>query len=111
MQGIKKSSDFKEIYRKRDLRADPFLVMYKMKNHLEESRIGISVSKRVGNSVVRHRLKRRVREIARLNGEKIKPGFDLIVVLRPFSGKKVVSYWDLEGSFLRLIKRHKLMVD
>ena len=109
MQGIKKSSDFKEVYKRRDLRADPFLVMYKLKKNREESRIGISVSKKVGNSVVRHRLKRRVREMARLHSDEIKPGFDLVVVLRPFSSKKVVSYWDLEGSFLRLLKRHRLM--
>ena len=111
MQSIKKSSDFKEVYRKRDLRADPFLVMYKFGNHSGESRIGISVSKRVGNSVVRHRLKRRIREIARLHSDRICAGFDLVVVLRPFSAKKVVSYWDLEASFLRLLKRHHLIIE
>ena len=107
MLGMKKPADFKEVYRRRDLRADKLLVLYKLQNNINENRIGISVSKKVGNSVVRHRLKRQIREIARLRESMLLLGYDLIVVLRPAA--KGMPYSDLENSFIRLAKRHRIL--
>ena len=58
------------------------LVMYVMKNREDENRIGISVSKRVGNSVVRHHITRLLREIFRLNNNRIKTGLNIILVAK-----------------------------
>ena len=107
MEGLKKSSDFKEVYKRRNLRADGLLVLYKLRNDCLFNRFGISVSKKVGNSVVRHRLKRQLREIIRLNDDSLSKGYDLVVVLRPAA--KGALYLELEKSFLRLAKRHRLV--
>ena len=106
MVGLKKAADFRAIYRRRDSRANDLLVLYKKKNHLNENRIGISVSKKVGNSVVRHRLKRQVREICRLHWDCFLKGYDIIFVLR---GKaNGAAYVDLEKSVEKLALRHKI---
>ena len=66
------------------------------------SRIGISVSKKVGNSVVRHRIKRLVRESYRLNKNQIKDGFDIVVVARQSAKDK--GYKEIESAFLHLCR-------
>ena len=60
-ESLKKNTDFQKVYRQGTSAANKYLVMYVLENHLEKNRIGISVSKKVGNSVVRHHLCRLVR--------------------------------------------------
>ena len=76
-ESLKKSKDFQLVYKSGNSFANKYLVMYKMKNDMEENRLGISVSKKVGNSVVRHRITRLIRESYRLNEEKFEKGYDL----------------------------------
>ena len=64
---IKKNEEFREIYNQGKSYANKYLVMYIYENGTQNNRIGISVSKKVGNSVVRHRLTRLIRESYRLN--------------------------------------------
>ena len=71
---VKKNSEFQVIYRNGTSYANRLLVMYVMKTGEDENRIGISVSKKVGNSVVRHHITRLLREIFRLNNNRIKTG-------------------------------------
>ena len=68
-ESLKKNTDFQKVYRQGTSAANKYLVMYVLENHLEKNRIGISVSKKVGNSVVRHHLCRLVREAYRLKEE------------------------------------------
>ena len=77
------------------------LVLYVCGNGMGKNRIGISVSKKVGNSVVRHRLKRVIKEAYRLNEERFTAGWDLVVIAR--AGQKEASYRDLERSLFRLL--------
>ena len=59
---LKKNEDFKKVYNKRNSYANRELIMYISKNGTDTKRLGVSVSKKVGNSIVRHRLARLVRE-------------------------------------------------
>ena len=68
-ESLKKNRDFQTVYNKGKSLANSYLVMYVMDNGLEKNRLGISVSKKVGNSVVRHRLTRLIRESYRLSEE------------------------------------------
>ena len=62
--------------------ADGYLVLYARKNRTGENRVGITVSKKLGKAHVRNRIRRRIREVYRLNEEKFQPGWDIVVVAR-----------------------------
>ena len=61
------------------------IIVYRLPNHSGTKRIGISVTKRMGNSVERNRIKRRIREAIRLNASFLPTGEDIVVVARPES--------------------------
>ena len=62
--------------------ADGLLVLYARKNRTDGNRVGITVSKKLGHAVVRNRVRRRLREIYRLNEAQFQPGWDIVVVAR-----------------------------
>ena len=66
-ESLKKYGDFQRVYKRGRSYANKYLIMYVLKQDVQENRIGISVSKKVGNSVVRHRITRLIRESYRLN--------------------------------------------
>ncbi len=103
-QSLKKNDDFKNVYRKGRSKADGRLVLYAKKNDLDENRLGISVSKKVGNSVVRHHLARLIREAYRLHEEDFHIGWDLVVVVRQKGAK--ISFSETEHSLLKLADLH-----
>ena len=57
-ESLKKNSDFQNVYKKGKSSANRYLVLYRIENETQRNRVGISVSKKVGNSVVRHHLTR-----------------------------------------------------
>ena len=79
---IKKNRDFQEVYQTGKSYANKLLVMYVKKTDRPETRIGISVSKKVGNSVVRHHITRLLRESFRLHEDMTETGLDIVVVAR-----------------------------
>lgn len=103
-ESLKKNADFRKVYNKGKSKADSELVFYVLKNDLNRNRIGISVSKKVGNSVIRHHLTRLIREIYRLHEEEFCPGWDFVIVVR-VKGREC-SYHELEKSFLYLAHLH-----
>ena len=105
-EAIKKNEDFREIYRTGKSLANKYLIMYVKKNASDRNRIGISVSKKVGNSVVRHRVTRLVRESYRLSEDSFARGLDIVVVAR--AGAKDKSYNEIESALLHLMKLHKI---
>jgi len=101
---LKNSREFGNVYRCGKSFANKYLVMYVLENHDNENRLGISVSKKVGNSVVRHRITRLIRESYRLHQDELKTGYDIVVVARVQA--KGRNYHEIEGAFLHLIKLH-----
>lgn len=104
-ESIKKNSQYQKVYRNGKSFANRYLVMYVLDNETaDKTRIGISVSKKVGNSVVRHRLTRLIREIYRLNEQKIQNGKDIVVVVR--ISAKDITYRNMEKAFFHLLGMH-----
>lgn len=104
MESLKKNSEFQTVYRGGKSLANRYLVMYVLKNEFGKNRIGISVSKKVGNSVVRHRITRLIRESYRLNEEKFETGYDFVVISRVTAKGK--SYSEIESALLHLGRMH-----
>ena len=105
---IKKNTEFRDIYDTGKPRANKYLVMYVRNNGLDHSRIGISVSKKIGNSVVRHRMARVLREIFRLHKSDIEQGHDLVVVVRASAVGQ--PFQVIEKSYLHLLQLHGLLL-
>ena len=89
---LKKNEDFKKVYNKRNSYANRELIMYISKNGTDTKRLGVSVSKKVGNSIVRHRLARLVR--------------DVVVVVK--AGLKDKGYTETCKSMIHLLKLHNM---
>ena len=79
---IEKNSDFRRLYAKGKSAVNPYMVLYCRRNSLGVNRLGYTVSTKLGHAVVRNRVRRRLREIYRLNSPAMKKGFDIVVVAR-----------------------------
>ena len=106
-ESLKKNKDFKIVYQNGTSYANRLLVMYVLKNQHKKNRLGISVSKKVGNSIVRHRLTRLIRESYRLQEERFRCGLDIIVIAR--IGAKEKGYKEIVGAMLHLAHLHKII--
>ncbi len=82
-------------------------MMYRLENGTDRNRLGISVSKKVGNSVVRHHLTRLIRESYRLNESRFVRGWDMIFVVRP--GAKESNFFEIQSALLHVARKQKLL--
>ena len=103
-QRLRRAAEFRHVreHAGRGL-AHPLLVLYRAPNDLGQTRVGITVSGRVGTAVVRNRARRRLREAVRLRLERLAPGSDIVLVARPAIAR---ATWDdighaLDGVFVR----------
>ena len=106
-ESLKKNRDFQRVYTNGKSFANRYLVMYILENGSSKNRLGISVSKKVGNSVVRHRLKRLAKESYRLNEGLFQSGFDIVVIARVTANK--LTYMEMESALLHLGRLQKLI--
>lgn len=106
-ESIKKNSDFVNVYHHGKSYANKYLVMYILKTDIDRNRYGITVSKKVGNSVIRHRVTRLIRESIRLNEEKFDRGFDIVIIARNTARNK--NYSDIKSALLHLSKLHRII--
>ena len=104
---LKKNKDFLSVYRNGKSYANKYLVMYVLENNTNQNRLGISASKKVGNSVVRHRFCRLVRESYRLHEDMFNSGLDIVVIARVSA--KNVGYRDIESALLHLGGLHNVI--
>ena len=103
---LKKNQDFQTVYRGGKSYANKYLVMYIRENHSDVNRLGISVSKKVGNSIVRHRLTRLIRESYRLQEDMFSSGRDIVVIAR--GAAKGKNYRDIESALIHLARLHNI---
>ena len=106
-ESLKKNSDFQKVYRQGKSYANRYLVMYVLENHTEGNRLGRAVSKKVGNSVIRHHLTRLIRESYRLHEDMFNNGLDIVVIAR--STARDISYHETESALLHLGGLHKVI--
>lgn len=107
LNSLKSRNEFSVVYRNGKSYANKYLVMYVMKNDLNQNRIGISVSKKVGNSVVRHRVTRLIRESYRLGEATFHTGYDIVVVAR--AGAKGKNFSEIDAAMMHLGRLHRIM--
>ncbi len=107
-ESLKKNDQFREVYKRGKSLANKYLVIYVLENNLEINRLGISVSKKVGNSVVRHHLARLIRESYRLHEDMFNSGLDIVVVARKSAAD--INYHDMESALLHLFRLHKIIM-
>ena len=96
---LKKNSDFRRLYSRGKSAVTPYLVVYCRRNRGGENRLGYTVSTKLGHAVVRNRVRRRLREIVRLNAPALKQGWDLVIVAR--SRSVGADYRKLEAAYLQ----------
>ncbi len=106
-ESLKKNSDFRNVYENGKSYANKYLAMYVLENNREVNRLGISASKKVGNSVIRHRFARLVRESYRLHENIFNSGLDIVVVARKNAAS--VRYYEIERALLHLSKLHRIL--
>ncbi|OQY47938.1 MAG: ribonuclease P protein component [Anaerolineaceae bacterium 4572_78] len=104
---LRKNADFQKIRRLGQSRSNRLVVLIALPNRLSHSRFGFSVSKRIGKSVHRNKVKRRMRESTRLRIADIKDGWDLLFIARvPI---KAATYQEIDKAIFVLLKQLKLL--
>ncbi|TJX13666.1 ribonuclease P protein component [Tissierella creatinini] len=106
---IRKNLEFKRVYSGGKNYWNRNLTLYIKKNNLDESRFGITITKKIGNAVVRNRIRRRIKEVYRLNFHKIKDGYDLVFI--PKKNVQEISYKQLESAMLHILKISNMLKD
>ncbi len=105
--GIKKNREFQRVYKEGKSKANKYLVMIILKNEGDKNRYGFSVSKKVGNSVERHRLVRLMREIIRKSDDSFLKSYDVIIVAR--NTAHGIDYSKMDSAIMHLCRLHGLL--
>lgn len=101
---IRKNEEFSAVFRSGSSAANrQFVVYWKRKPGQPHFRLGVSASKKLGKAVVRNRMRRLVKEIVRLNGSRIAPECDLVVIVRKDATQ--MDYDQLERSLKHVLKK------
>ena len=106
-ESMKKTQDFHNVYENGKSFADRNIVLYVWENGSSKNRVGISCSKKIGNSIVRHRFSRLVREAYRLQENVFNSGLDIVVVARACA--RDAGFHDIQNSLIRLAGKARIM--
>ena len=102
-KSLTKNHEFKRLYNKGKSAASKYVVVYFTKNRKPENGLGITVSSKLGGAVQRNRIRRRLKEIYRLNEHTLHKGFNIVIVARQRS--RYAQWNELESSCLFLFKK------
>jgi len=100
---LNKNHEFRKLYNKGKSVGSQLIVIYCLKNYKTNNHLGITVSKKIGGAVQRNRVRRQLKEIYRINEEKLIIGYDIVIVARVKS--RFSEYRELEASVISLLKR------
>ena len=103
---LRKRAQFQNVYEHGKTKVDRYLVVRLLANNLEISRLGLSVSKRVGKAVVRNRIRRLLKEIIRKMP--VKPGFDIVIIAR--NNAVGADYHQLQKSVVDLLEKYNIIL-
>jgi ribonuclease P protein component len=106
---LRKNLEFKKVYSGGKNYWNRNLTLYKKKNNLQETRFGITITKKVGKAVIRNKIRRRIKEIYRKNLYRIKSGYDLIII--PKQNVVDISYKELESAMIHILKISNMLKD
>ena len=104
---VKENYLFRRIYRKGASAVEPCMVVYCQKNRKGQTRLGVTVSTKLGKAVVRNRVRRQMRELWRLHRAEMYPGYDVIIVVRNRATR--TPYRVLEKQYLDALKKLSLL--
>ena len=107
-KSLKLNHVFRKLYHNGNSSVTKYLVIYCRPNHLQENRIGITVGKQLGKAVTRNRVRRRLREIYRINEEQFQCGYDIVIVAR--SRAVDAEFQALQTAYLCAARRLGLLV-
>jgi len=105
---LTKNYEFKRLYNKGKSAASKYVVVYYIKTGKPENRLGITVSTKLGGAVQRNRIRRRLKEIYRLNEDSLRSGYNIVIVARMMS--RGADWSKLQASVLYLFGKLGLMV-
>lgn len=106
-ESLRKNKEFRRLYSRGKQAVSPLLAVYCRPNYKEVNRVGLTVGGKIGNAVKRNRVRRRLKEIYRLNESAIRTGFDIVIVARVRAESAL--YRELEASYLSLCAKLKLL--
>lgn len=100
---LRRNAEIRHVRRSGHRRSHPLLLLFAAENNRASARFAIAVSRRVGNAVVRNRIRRRIREAIRQHLDNVQPGWDFLFVARGRAA--VASYQELEEAVAELLNR------
>ncbi len=104
---LRRRADFEAIGRHGTARSNPMLVLRSLRTDRAETRIGLSTPRSLGGAVQRNRVRRRLRELLRERmGNRIGPGWDLLLIARPAAGE--ATYSELGAAIDALLERSEI---
>lgn len=103
---IKNNKEYKAVYNCKDSISDYNLVLFIKQNNYGYNRFGFTAAKKIKKAVSRNIIRRRLKEIVRLNEYNLKEGYDIILMARVNAAQS--DYKSLEKSFFKLMKKKKL---
>lgn len=106
---LKKNYEFKRVYNRGKVYSNNLLVLYITENNEGYNRVGFSVSKKVGKSVVRNKVRRRIKECYRLNSNRIKEGYNMVFISRVRA--KDALYSEIEKAMISLFKKSNILIN